>query len=223
MVALRRLRSIAAAVAGVETSTTTLLEQVVALAANNRLVPSAFSPETIRELMVAGTTEDSDLTGTSGMTETERRWAVEMPEDTELGTPPFPLQDADGRVSVETMGRLHALEAAAAAEGRYEDATYLSRLQTVIDPAKPPLSYEDCSPEDHEASAQFFLENGFVIIRGAMSPDRIARVQASWERFAGPAREAWLENKSHCSGLARHYHANVVRNPPLSTSCGTTC
>ena len=42
-----------------------------------------------------------------------------------------------------------------------------------------------------------------------MSPDRVARVQAAWEHLAGPAREAWLEHKSHCSGVARHSHASV--------------
>ena len=194
---LRRLRSIAAAVAGVETAA--LLDQARQLAASHSLVPSEFSAETIRELMVAD----------NGMTETERRWAEEIPSDIEIGAPPQPLCDGEGRVTAEHMGRLGALEVAAAAEGRYEDASYLSRLQRVIDPDTPQLTYEDCSPEAPEAAAQFFLDNGFVIVRNAMSPDRVARVQAAWEHLAGPAREAWLEHKSHCSGVARHSHASV--------------
>ena len=42
-----------------------------------------------------------------------------------------------------------------------------------------------------------------------MSPERLARVQTGWERFAGPARVAWEEHRRHCSGIARHYHQHV--------------
>eukprot|EP01051_Picozoa_sp_SAG22_P006247 SAG22_NODE_402_length_11035_cov_6.315929_10_plen_339_part_00 len=206
---LRRFRSIAAAVAGQGAEATLsqppatqqlqLLEQARKLAAGGSLVPSDFPAGTIRELMVAG----------DGMTETERRWAAEMPSDIEIGAAPQPLCDGEGRVTAAHMGWVRALEVAAAAEGRYEDASYLSRLQRVIDPDKPRLTYEDCSPEAPEDAAQFFLDNGFVIVRGAMSPDRVARVQAAWERLAGPSREAWLEHRSHCSGIARHSHARV--------------
>eukprot|EP01051_Picozoa_sp_SAG22_P020272 SAG22_NODE_4034_length_1414_cov_2.077567_2_plen_345_part_00 len=114
-----------------------------------------------------------------------------------------------GAVTAEQMRHLQSLEVAAAAEGRYEDASYLQRLQRTIDPSKPQLTYEDCAPEAPEAAAEFFLEHGFVIVRGALSPERLARVQAAWAQFAGPARAAWEEHKRHCHGIARHYHDQV--------------
>ena len=209
MGAIRRLRSVAAAVSADsgKADDATLLEAQL-LAAENRLVPAAFSKDVIRELMVAGgrATEGAKVQRVSGTTETERRLAVEMPSDIELGAPPQPLIDSMGRVSAEQMARLGSLEATAAREGRYEDASYLQRLQRVVDPHTPQLSYDDCAPESPEDAAEFFLQHGFVVIKGAMAPDRLARVQGAWESFAGPAREAWVEHKKHCHGIARHYH-----------------
>eukprot|EP01048_Picozoa_sp_COSAG05_P009090 COSAG05_NODE_724_length_7726_cov_2.123771_3_plen_599_part_00 len=209
--AMRRLRCIAAAMtrgaaaageaSDMETTTSAaLLKQAQQLASTNRLFPDEYPADVIRKLMTAA----------DGMTEVERRWAAEMPHDIELGAPPCPLQDGAGRVTTAHMAHLRKLEAAAAKEGRYEDALYLSRLQGVIDPRKPQLTYEDCAPEDPAAAAQFFLDNGFVIVRGALPPDRLARVQAAWERFAGPGREAWEEHRRHCGPtIKRHYHESV--------------
>jgi hypothetical protein len=210
--AARRLRSISAAVtAATPGPQLDALQQAEELATANRLVPADFPADVIRELMVAGghSTVGAKVQRVGGTTETERRWAVEIPRDIELGVPPAPLVDAGGAVTAEQMRHLQSLEVAAAAEGRYEDAVYLQRLQQVIDPEKPQLSYEQCAPEAPEAAAQFFLDNGFVIIRGALPPERLTRVQAAWGRFAGPAREAWEEHKRHCHGIARHYHDQV--------------
>jgi hypothetical protein len=175
------------------------VDEARALASVNRLIPSDFPDAVIRELMTAA----------DGQTETQRRWAEEMPSDIELCAPPRPLQDAHGRVTSEHMAYLHSLEKAAAAEGRYEDAVYLQRLQKVIDPTRPTLTYEQCAPHDPDDAASFFLENGFVIIKGAMSPERVARVQAGWARFAPAAHEAWEEHRQHSHGIKRHYFDTV--------------
>ena len=120
------------------------------LAASNRLVPGEWPNDTIREIMVAG----------DGMTETERRWAVEMPQDIELGVPPKRLQDSQGKVTPASMQQLRSLELAAVAEERYEGAIYLQRLQRVLNPDKTPLTYDDCAPDSPDEAAQFFLDNG---------------------------------------------------------------
>ena len=186
--ARRRLGAVGAAIVAPAAANTNaaaaLLAQAERLAATNELKPGDFPADVIRQLMVADGTNVSNnvaLRRADGrLTETERRLALEMPSDIELGVEPWPLMDGNGRVTAAQMETLRGLEAAAAAVGRYEDAVYLQRLQGVIDPAKPPLSYEDCAPEAAEDAAEFFLTNGFVIVRGAMAPDRIARVQASW-------------------------------------------
>jgi hypothetical protein len=224
----RRLRCITAGIvsadskAGEQDSVNdALLEAAQQLATENRLVPSAFPPEIIRELMVAGgqATAGAKVQRVSGVvTETERRLAVEMPEDIELGAPPQPLLDDEGQVSAEEMDRLCSLEAAAATEGRYEDALYLQRLQRVIDPCKPQLSYDDCAPESPEDAAvrKRIFGHHFILKTESFTP-RQARDKHSWEMFGGK-QEAFSAGILPGEWLCDRQGGNVPR--PAGTGAG---
>ena len=94
---------------------------------------------------------------------------------------------------------------------RYERAGYIRDLLEVIRP-KPPRSAMDFAPEGLEAQAQCFFDNGFVVIRDALAPGRLAAIQAAWERFEPPCKAAWLDNRAHNLGINRHsfHHADAA-------------
>ena len=111
--------------------------------------------------------------------------------------------DADGRHTPEHQRYLAELQAAAVAAEDFGRAQHIQTLRRVLDPANA-LTPEQCAPETPEEQASFFFRNGFVILRGCLEGEALARCQSAWSALESHARPAWEEARSHCSGIARH-------------------
>jgi hypothetical protein len=60
-------------------------------------------------------------------------------------------------------------------------------IRRVLDPGNA-KSTDDCAPAGVEEQARAFFENGFVIVRGAIAGEKLARVQSAWDQLEVDSR-----------------------------------
>eukprot|EP01052_Picozoa_sp_SAG31_P013903 SAG31_NODE_848_length_11534_cov_8.897463_13_plen_196_part_00 len=105
------------------------------------------------------------------------------------------------------LAATHAALSVAVSAGNYRAAAALQDLVFVAEP-KPALSVRDCAPQSPDAAADFFLENGFVVIEQLFDAAKLARIQAAWQRAQAPARQLWEHAKSLGRGTQGLYFEN---------------
>ena len=87
----------------------------------------------------------------------------------ELGAP-FAVDPASGAVLPAELDGLRAREAAAAARRDFRLAARLADMAYVLTPRPAPLTLAECAPASAREQFEFYLEHGFCVVHGALSP-----------------------------------------------------
>jgi hypothetical protein len=111
--------------------------------------------------------------------------------------------DAAGGVCLAALDRVREMQSEAARAEDYGQAKTLQQLLRVLRP-QPRRSALDCAPTGAEAKAQFFFENGFVVLENVIEPDALARLQAAWSQVESETLPQWEDDRSHGVGISRH-------------------
>ena len=156
-----------------------------------RLNPSGLPAETVRSMMRPEPTQPS---------ETEANMSGFMPYHGmtrhNMGHPKIDLpalwDDATGGVSMSALETCRKLQHAAAHREDYETATIIQNLIKVIEP-QPHRTALDCAPIGAEAKAEFFYQNGFVVLEQVIAPDALAKLQAAWMHIESQELPKWEE------------------------------
>jgi hypothetical protein len=87
----------------------------------------------------------------------------------ELGAP-FAVDPASGAVLPAELDALRAREVAAAARRDFRLAARLADMAYVLTPRPAPLTLAECAPASAREQFEFYLEHGFCVVHGALSP-----------------------------------------------------
>ena len=130
--------------------------------------------------------------------------------DLDLG----PLQLPSGEVSAAALAELERRKQVAVEDEDYERAGQLRDLLETLRPRKSPLTLSDCSPPTLEQQLEFFNTHGFVVLKGALSGEKLARTQACWVRAQEPLMEEFLAARAHGKGVSRHGFREMSNGAP---------
>jgi hypothetical protein len=109
------------------------------------------------------------------------------------------LQDAGGVVLPQELARLAAEQAEAVAAEDYRTAAAVKSIIDVVTPRPTPLPKPladymvapSFGEADVRAAADFFLEHGFCVVPGIVSPATLERVRGGWPAAEADARALW--------------------------------
>lgn len=134
-----------------------------------------------------------------------------------MGQPKIELpdlwDDATGGVCLAALETVRQMQTEAAHAEDYEQAKTLQQLLRVLGP-QPHRSALDCAPTGAEAKAQFFFDNGFVVLKDVIEPDALARLQAAWSQAEAEALPQWEDDRSHGVGISRHSFLSMDDSRP---------
>ena len=109
---------------------------------------------------------------------------------------------ATGAVTPQALEHVLEQKLAAVAAEDYALAGHLHQLASVLDPSQR-QSTEQCAPSTAEAQIECFHRNGFVILRGVMAGERLARAQQVWTSLMEPQWAEWEARRAENMAAGR--------------------
>eukprot|EP01052_Picozoa_sp_SAG31_P043775 SAG31_NODE_7406_length_1697_cov_1.508761_1_plen_389_part_10 len=108
-----------------------------------------------------------------------------------LSGQPISQDPYTGAITADEIGRLQQRERQLAETRDYRAAADIEAIIRCLGPKREPLQLSDCSPTKLEDQIEFFLENGFCVVRNVAAGHALAELQQSWMRAETPERERW--------------------------------